>query len=106
MRNRKPQRTKRNDTSEMRRRDHIVISSLQTGYSRATHSQIFNHEPSPEWHKTYHEPHPIWTCKETEAERNRINITSEVWKGGTKEIEKLITYVKKIQLYNGILKEK
>jgi hypothetical protein len=49
----------------------------------------------------------LWTSTETEAsERNRINITSEVWKGGKKEIEKLITYVKKIQLYNGICKEK
>jgi hypothetical protein len=40
--------------------------------------------------------------KETEAERNRTNITSEVWKGGKKKMEKLIIYVKKIQLYNGI----
>jgi hypothetical protein len=46
--------------------------------------------------------HIIWICKEMEAERNRINITSEVWKGGKKEMEKLITHVKKIQLYNGI----
>jgi hypothetical protein len=44
--------------------------------------------------------------KETEAERNRTNITSEVWKGGKKKMEKLIIYVKKIQLYNGIWKEK
>jgi hypothetical protein len=44
--------------------------------------------------------HILWTCKETKAERNRINITSEVWKGGKKEMEELI--VKKIQLYNCI----
>jgi hypothetical protein len=31
MRNRKPQRTKRNDTSEMKRRDQVVISRLRTG---------------------------------------------------------------------------
>jgi hypothetical protein len=43
MRNRKPQRTKRNDTSEMKKRDQVAISRLRTGYSRATHSQIINH---------------------------------------------------------------
>jgi hypothetical protein len=43
-----------------------------------------------------------WNCKKTEPERIRMNITNEVWKGGKKEIEKLINYVKKIQMYNGI----
>jgi hypothetical protein len=44
MRNQKPQRTKRNDTSDMKRRDQVVFSRLRTGYSRATHSQIINHQ--------------------------------------------------------------
>jgi hypothetical protein len=31
-----------------------------------------------------------------------MNITQEIWKGGKKEMEKLIQYVKEIELYNGI----
>jgi hypothetical protein len=48
MRNQKQQRTKRNDTSKMKRRDQVVIRRQRTGYSTATHSQIINHEPPPE----------------------------------------------------------
>jgi hypothetical protein len=60
MRNRKKQRTKRNDTSEMKRkirqclqrdqRDQRPgnVSRIRSGYSRATLSQINNHEPPPE----------------------------------------------------------
>jgi hypothetical protein len=43
-----------------------------------------------------------WTCKETEEERNRYNITSDTWEGRKKDMEKLIAYVKRIQLYNEI----
>jgi hypothetical protein len=41
--------------------------------------------------------HILWTCGETETERTRTNLTNEVWKGGRKEMEQLITQVKKIQ---------
>jgi hypothetical protein len=102
MRNRKQQKTRRNDTSEMTRRDQVVVSRLRTGYFRATHAQIINHEPPPECYTKLATDHILWTCKETEPERIRMNIKSEVWKGGKKEMEKIITYVKKIQLYNGI----
>jgi hypothetical protein len=82
----------------MKRRDQVMISR---------HSQIINHEPPLECPFNTQDTklttdHILWTCKETDAERNRINITSEVWKGGKKEMDKLFTYVKKIQLYNGI----
>jgi hypothetical protein len=33
MQNPTPQRTKRNDTSELKRRDQVVISRLRTGYT-------------------------------------------------------------------------
>jgi hypothetical protein len=46
-------------------------------------------------HKTHHRPY-LWNCKETEPERIRMNIPSEVGKGEKEEMEKLITYVKKI----------
>jgi hypothetical protein len=88
MRNQKPLRTKRNNTSEMKRRDQVVISRPRTGYSRATHSQIINHEPPPECpfcDTKVTTDHILWTCEETEAERNRIIITSEVCKGGKRK---------------------
>jgi hypothetical protein len=31
-----------------------------------------------------------------------MNITKEIWKGGKEEMEKLLQYVKEIELYNGI----
>jgi hypothetical protein len=34
--------------------------------------------------------------------RLQINITKEIWKGGKEEMEKLLQYVKEIELYNGI----
>jgi hypothetical protein len=83
--------TKRNDTSEMKRRDPVVISRLWT------HSQIINHEPPPECPFSYTKlttDQILWTWKETEPERKRINITSEVWKRKKKEMEKLITYLR------------
>jgi hypothetical protein len=101
-------RTKKNDTSEMKRRDQVVISRLRTGYSRATYLQIINHETPPECPFHYTKlitDQILWTCKETEPERNRIIITSEVWKGGKQEMEKLITYVKKNSIIQRYLKK-
>jgi hypothetical protein len=31
-----------------------------------------------------------------------MNITKEIWKGGKEEMEKLLEYVKDIELYKGI----
>jgi hypothetical protein len=31
-----------------------------------------------------------------------MNITKEIWKGGTEEMEKLPQYVKEIELYNKV----
>jgi hypothetical protein len=108
MRNRKPHRTNSIDTNAMKRRDQVVISRLRTGYTRATHSQIINHEPPPECpycNTKLTTDHILWTCKETEEKRNRNNITSDIWKGEKKDMEKLIAYVKRIQLYNESLKK-
>jgi hypothetical protein len=38
----------------------------------------------------------------TDIKRLQINITKEIWKGGKEEMEKLLQYVKEIELYNGI----
>jgi hypothetical protein len=100
MRNPKTHRTKSNDTSAMKRNNQVVMSRLRTGYTRATHSQIINHKPPPEClfcNTKLNTDHILWTCKETEEERNRSNIISDIWKGGKKNMEKLIAYVKRIQ---------
>jgi hypothetical protein len=31
-----------------------------------------------------------------------MDITKEIWKGGRQDMEKLITYVKEIELFDGI----
>jgi hypothetical protein len=44
----------------------------------------------------------IWQCKETKEEMTRMNITKEVSKEERPGMERLIEYVKKIGLCNGI----
>jgi hypothetical protein len=46
--------------------------------------------------------HILWDCKETEIKRLQMNITEEIWKGGKEEMEKLLQYVKEIELYNKV----
>jgi hypothetical protein len=64
IKNQKPQRTKRNNTSEIERRHQVVISRFQTNYTRATHSYIINYEPPPEcpfWNTNLATDHILWT---------------------------------------------
>jgi undecaprenyl pyrophosphate synthase len=46
--------------------------------------------------------HILWDCKETEIKRLQMNITTENWKVSKEEMEKLLQYVKEIELYNGM----
>jgi hypothetical protein len=93
----------------MTRRDQVVISRLRTGYCRAAHAAIMNMN---------REPRPVCPfCgvplttdhiqrsyrKESKKEMTRMNITKEVWNVGRPGVERLIEYVKKMELYNGIL---
>jgi hypothetical protein len=88
MRNRKQQKIRKNDTSEMKRRDQVVVSRLRTEYFIVTHAQIINPEFPPECpfcHTKLTTDHILWNCKDTKPERIRMNITSEVWKGRSKK---------------------
>jgi hypothetical protein len=51
------------DTKKMKRRDQVVISSLRTGYTMATHRYIIN--------KQNNNKCPFCNVKETEAGRQR-----------------------------------
>jgi hypothetical protein len=42
------------------------------------------------------------TAVQTKADRRKFNMQKEVWTNGEKEMAKLIDYVKKIGLYQGI----
>jgi UDP-glucose 4-epimerase len=71
-------------------RDQVVISRQSTDFGEGTHARIINHELSPEC--------PFCNTKlTTDHILKRMN-----QKGAKKEMEQLIKYVKKIQLYNGI----
>jgi hypothetical protein len=40
--------------------------------------------------------------KEAEMTRLQMNITKDMWKGGKEEMEKLLSYVKEMGIYNRI----
>jgi hypothetical protein len=46
--------------------------------------------------------HILWDWKETEIKWLEMNITKKFWKSSKKEMEKLLQYVKEIELYNRI----
>jgi hypothetical protein len=71
----------------------------RTRYTRATHSAVTDNEPSPECAVNLTIDHILSYCKETETKRLEMDITKEIWKGRRKEMEKLITYEKEIELF-------
>jgi ribosomal protein L31E len=87
------------NTKTMARCEQVVISRLHTVYTRATHSAVMDKEPSAVNLTIDHIP---WHCKEPETKRLQMDITKEIWKGGIQEMEKLITYVKGIELFDRI----
>jgi hypothetical protein len=85
----------------MKRRDQVVISRLQTGYTMATHGYIRNKQDNndcPFYNVRLTVDHILCDCKETEAERQRTNI----WDKGKDGMKRLIEYVKKIGYNQGI----
>jgi ubiquitin-protein ligase len=98
----KPHHKMNTNTKTMTRREQVVISRLRTGYTRATYSAVMDKEPSPFCSVNLTIDHILWHCKETETKRLQMDITKEIWKGGRQEMEKLITYVKEIELFDGI----
>jgi hypothetical protein len=109
MKERKPHHIMNTNTKTMARREQVGISLLRIVYTRATHSAVMDKEPSPECPfcaVNLITDHILWQCKETETKRPQTGITKEIWKGGRQEMEKLIKYVKEIELFDGILKKK
>jgi hypothetical protein len=87
----------------MTRRDQVVI---RTGYCRAAHAAIMNREPRPVCPfcgVPLTTDHILRSYRnESKKEMTRMNITKEVWNEGRPGVERLIEYVKKMGLYNGI----
>jgi hypothetical protein len=74
-------------------------NTKRSGSGQPIHAQIINHEPTPECPFCYTKlttDHILWNCKETESERIRKdqNEHHRRWRGGNKEREKLINYIK------------
>jgi hypothetical protein len=66
----------------MKRREHIVIFRLRTGYTMATHGYIKNKQDYNEWpfcNARLTVEHILWACKDTEAERQSANIQNNIW---------------------------
>jgi hypothetical protein len=77
-----------------------------TAYTyRATYFTVMEKKPSPECPfcaKNITIDHILWHCNENETKLLQMDITKEIWKVGKQEMEKLITYVKEIELFDSI----
>jgi hypothetical protein len=68
MKERKPHHIMNPNTKTMTRREHVVISRLPIGYTRASHCAVMDKEPSPEClfcAVNLTTDHILWHCKET-----------------------------------------
>jgi hypothetical protein len=97
-----------NDTEKLKRRDQVAVARLRTGYSRAIHRNKIEGTPNPDCPfcsvklTQEHILWQLWQCKETEEERQKCNMTKEVWKKGEEGAKMLVEYVKNIGLYYGL----
>jgi hypothetical protein len=94
-----------NDTEKLKWRDLVAVSRLRTGYSRATHRYKIEGTPDPGCSFCSTKltlEHILWQCKETEEERQKNNITKEVWEKWEEGAKMLAEYVKNIGLYDGL----
>jgi predicted nucleic acid-binding protein len=76
----KPEWTK--DTERLGRKNQVIITRIRTGYTRATHSNIIkklDNTDCPFCNTKLTVEHILWTHKETEQIRIRVNITKDVW---------------------------
>jgi hypothetical protein len=73
--------TKWNRHEKMKRRDQVVNSRSQTGYTMVTHGYIINKQDNnkcPFCNVRLSVDHILWECKETEGERQRANIQNNI----------------------------
>jgi hypothetical protein len=73
------------DTEELGRNNQVIITRVRTGYVRATHSYIIEKRDNTDClfsNTNLTVEHILWTCKETEQARIRMNITKDVWRKG------------------------
>jgi hypothetical protein len=72
MKNRKKEIESNKDRKKMKRRDQVVISRFQTGYTMVTHGYIINKQDNNECPFCYVRltvNHILWDCKEAKAVR-------------------------------------
>jgi hypothetical protein len=70
-----------NRHEKMKRRDQVVNSRSQTGYTMVTHGYIINKQDNnkcPFCNVRLSVDHILWECKETEGERQRANIQNNI----------------------------
>jgi hypothetical protein len=101
MKERKPFLEKNTNTKTMNKCEQVVVSRLSTGYIRVTHGSVMNKDLSTECPFCAVKitvDHILRDCKEKFIKRLKINITKEILKGGNEEMEKLLQYVKELEI--------
>jgi hypothetical protein len=87
------------------RKNQAIITKIRSRYTTTTHRHIIDQRDNtdcPFCEIKLTVKHILWTCKETEQDRIRLNITKDVWSKRREGMLKLIEYQKRIGLYNGI----
>jgi hypothetical protein len=105
MRFRKETIERKDHSTNLSRKEQVVVSRLNTGYTRATHRHVIEKSPSPECPfcgMSLTTEHIIWECTETTIERIRTGTTKDVWTDGTEGLKRLIEYTMKIGLFHRI----
>jgi hypothetical protein len=81
------------DTRGMMRKEQVVISSLRTGYTRATHGPGMNGITDPQCpfcDTGLTVDHVLWDCTETEQTKREVMMTPEIWTRGAEGMKKII----------------
>jgi hypothetical protein len=72
-------------STNLSRKEQVVVSRLRSGYTRATHRHVLEKTPSPECPfcgVSLTTEHILWNCTETMRERRETGTTKKdyVWK--------------------------
>jgi hypothetical protein len=95
----------KDDSTNLSRKEQVVVSILRTGYTRATHRHVIEKTPSPECAfcgESLTTEHMQWECMETTKQRKETGTTKKICTDETEGLKRLIEYSKRIGLFHGI----
>jgi hypothetical protein len=80
----------KDDSTNLSRKEQVVVSRLRKGYTRATHRHVIEKTPSPECPFCGATKNILWKCTETTRKRKENGTTKEVLTDGTEGLKRLI----------------